>query len=114
MNRNIAGLVTDGAVRDSDALIALDFPVFSAGLEIRGTIKKETISVGEPVVLGGVTIRAGDYIVADTDGIVVIAPEMAESVIQAAINRDKKEQNIMNKLREGKTTIELLNLPPEV
>jgi 4-hydroxy-4-methyl-2-oxoglutarate aldolase len=57
--RGIAGLVTDGAVRDSDAIRRLNFPVFCGGVHIRGTVKDKPGSVRAPVVLGGVMIRPG-------------------------------------------------------
>ena len=64
----------EAAVRDTDAIRRLGFPVFCAAVHIRGTIKGRHGSMGQPIVLGGATVRTGDYIVADSDGIVVVRP----------------------------------------
>lgn len=112
--RGIVGLVTDGAVRDSDALRRLNFPVFCGGVNIKGTSKTKAGSVGRPVNLGGVFIRPGDYVVADSDGIVIVPPDAVEETLQAAQAREKKEQQIIAGLRTGKTTMELLGLPDSV
>ena len=108
--RGIAGLVTDGSVRDSDAIRRLNFPVFCGGIHIRGTTKDKPGSVGAPVALGGVMIRAGDYVVADSDGIVIVDPDAMEKTLARALEREEKERRIMAELRAGKTTIELLGL----
>ena len=108
--RGIVGLVTDGAVRDSDAIRRLNFPVFCGGIHIRGTAKEKLGSVGASVVLGGVVIRAGDYVVADSDGIVIVPPEALERTLERAREREERERRIMAELRAGKTTIELLGL----
>jgi 4-hydroxy-4-methyl-2-oxoglutarate aldolase len=108
--RGIAGLVTDGAVRDSDAIRLLNFPVFCGGIHIRGTAKDKPGSVGSPVALGGAMIRAGDYVVADSDGIVIVPPDAMEKALGRALEREEKERRIMSELRAGRTTIELLGL----
>jgi 4-hydroxy-4-methyl-2-oxoglutarate aldolase len=89
--RGIVGLVTNGAVRDSDALRRLNFPVFCGGINIRGTSKTKAGSVGECVNLGGVLIRQGDYVVADSDGIVTVPLDAIGSTLEAARVREKKD-----------------------
>ena len=113
MARGIAGLVTDGAVRDTDRIRQLGFPVFSGAIHIRGTVKNKRGTVGTPIDLGGVNIRLGDFIVGDSDGLVVVKPDELEATLRAAQQRDEKEQRIMAALRAGKTTIELFDLPGE-
>jgi 4-hydroxy-4-methyl-2-oxoglutarate aldolase len=109
--RGITGLVLDGAVRDIEAIAARSFPVFARGLAI-GACKKEKFSkLDEPVDLGGVTVRSGDVVVGTADGLVVLAQESIEVVLQAAIARRHREQEIFRQLATGKTTIEILGLP---
>lgn len=108
--RGIAGLVTDGAVRDIDAIRLLNFPVFCGGIHIRGTAKDKPGSVGAPIALGGVIIRTGDYVVADSDGIVIVPPDAMEKALERALEREEKERRIISGLQTGKTTIELLGL----
>lgn len=108
----IGGLVITGGVRDSDALIDLGLPTFSHGICIRGTIKdpKGDGAVGEPVRIGGVTIRKGDLVVGDADGVVVIPAEMADTIVEASKERDHKEVAILERIRAGESTLDVYNL----
>jgi regulator of RNase E activity RraA len=109
--RGIAGLVIDGAVRDIEAITQRRFPVFSRGLAI-GACKKEKIgTLNEPIDLGGVTVRSGDIVVGAGDGVVILDSQTIEQVLQAGIARRERESEIFHQLNQGKTTIEILNLP---
>jgi 4-hydroxy-4-methyl-2-oxoglutarate aldolase len=109
--RGIAGLVIDGAVRDIEAITERRFPVFSRGLAI-GACKKEQIgTLNEPIDLGGVTVRSGDIVVGAGDGVVMLDSQTIDQVLRAAIARRERESEIFRQLNQGKTTIEILNLP---
>jgi 4-hydroxy-4-methyl-2-oxoglutarate aldolase len=109
--RGFAGLVIDGAVRDIEAITVRRFPVFSRGLAI-GACKKEQIgTLNEPIDIGGVTVRSGDIVVGAGDGVVILDSQTIEQVLQAAIARRERESEIFRQLSQGKTTIEILNLP---
>ena len=108
--RGLAGLVLDGGVRDVDALAAHRFPVFSALVALRGAAKEAGGTVGGPVTIGDVTVQPGDWVVADADGVVVIAAADLDAVLTAARARAEKEQGLFAALREGRTTIDLLDL----
>jgi 4-hydroxy-4-methyl-2-oxoglutarate aldolase len=109
--RGLAGLVIDGCVRDADDTIALGFPVFSTGLCIRGTGKRQHgVPAGDAVKIGDVIVHSGDLVAGDTDGVVVIPADQSDAVIEAARDREAKERRIIAALREGRTTLELLGL----
>ena len=112
--RGIAGLVVDGAVRDVEGIAAHRFPVFSRGLAIGACTKERTGHLNVPIVLGGVTVHPGDLIFGDADGLVVIERGRLDHVYEAAVLRRDREAGLMDQLRAGKTTIELLGLPPLV
>ena len=59
---------------------------------------------------GGVTVRPGDLVFGNADGIVVVEQDRLEAVYELALSRRKKELEIIGKLREGRTTMELLGL----
>jgi len=80
-NRGIAGLVTDGLARDMAGILAVGLPLFCAGLTPNSPVRNGPGTVGLPVVLGGVTVEAGDVIVADNDGVVVIPLARAADVL---------------------------------
>ena len=108
--RGIAGLVIDGAVRDIDAIREAAFPVFSRGLAIGSCTKERRGTLDLPIQFGGATVRPGDLIVGDADGLVVIDQERLDAVHETAVTRRRRESEIITQLREGRTTIELLGL----
>lgn len=108
--RGIAGLVTDGSVRDSARLIEMGFPVFARGLNIRGTTKRDRGEIGQPVTLGGVRIERGDLVVADADAVLVVPAADADAALSAGEARAAKEARMMERLRAGETSLQILGL----
>ncbi|WFU92190.1 dimethylmenaquinone methyltransferase (plasmid) [Rhizobium sp. CC1099] len=106
----IAGLVIDGGVRDVAALAARRFPVFSRGISMRGTIKAGVPSVGAPLLFGGVAAAAGDFLVADDDGVLILPRKEVERTLSYGEVRAAKERSMMEKLAAGETTLELMGL----
>lgn len=112
-HRHLGGLVIEGGVRDAAALIEAGFPVFAAAVCIRGTVKdpQGDGALGEPATIGGVTVRAGDLVMGDADGVCVVPAAEAGAVVRAARDRDRAEQDIFARLARGETTIDLYRLP---
>ncbi len=110
--RGLAGLVLEGGSRDSQRLVELGFPVFSLGQCIRGTAKDPAAegALGAPVRIGDVTVTGGDLVVGDADGVVVIPGPQAGEVIRLGVERERKEERVMEQLRAGATTLELYQL----
>ena len=106
----IAGLVIDGGVRDVAALEAHGFPVFSTAIALTGATKNQPGTAGEPVTVGGVTVAAGDWIVGDADGVTIVPGGVLSDVIAAGQEREEKERGFFSALKEGSTTVALLNL----
>jgi 4-hydroxy-4-methyl-2-oxoglutarate aldolase len=106
----LVGLVIDGGVRDVAALEAHRFPVFSSTIAARGAGKDQPGTAGTAVVVGGILVHQGDWIVGDVDGVTVIPAESLATVRQAGEARAAKEIEIFAALRQGKSTIELLDL----
>jgi len=110
--RGLGGVVLDGCARDGERLVDIGFPVFCRGLCIRGTTKDRAGagSVGRHVNVGGVSVRPGDLVVGDVDGVVVVAAERVEQVLMSAGERDRKEARIVEELLNGATTVEIFDL----
>jgi 4-hydroxy-4-methyl-2-oxoglutarate aldolase len=108
--RHIAGLVIDGGVRDTVEMAALDFPVFSRHVNVRGTRKLFRGALGVPVQVGEVTVQPGDLVVADADGVVVIPHQVAGRVLDTADERVAKEADIMGRLHAGESTLDIYGL----
>jgi 4-hydroxy-4-methyl-2-oxoglutarate aldolase len=106
----IVGLVIDGGVRDVAAMTRRRFPVFSRGISVRGTIKASAPSVGQPILMTGVPIAAGDLVVADDDGVIVLPFARIDDVLAAGEARARKEADFMARLALGETTVDLLGL----
>jgi 4-hydroxy-4-methyl-2-oxoglutarate aldolase len=111
-SRGVAGLVIDGGVRDTSALEAHGFPVFSTTVALRGASKNRPGVLGAPVEVGGVSVAAGDWLVGDADGVAVVRAAEIEDVLRAGRARVEKEEKIFGSLRQGQTTLELLVLDP--
>ncbi|MGH2406470.1 MAG: RraA family protein [Candidatus Limnocylindrales bacterium] len=108
--RGIAGLVIDGGVRDTVPIVQRGFPVWSRHVAIGRCLKVDPGELGGAVVAGGVTIAAGDIVVADADGIVVIPAPTVAGVVVAAEQRTTREAELFERLRAGELTIDLLGL----
>ncbi|WP_322012398.1 RraA family protein [Paraburkholderia sp. J12] len=83
--KGIAGVISEGLVRDIDEARNYDFPVFARGLTARtarGRVAE--IAVNETIGVGEATVRTGDYVIADAGGVVFIAAEDIERVLKAA------------------------------
>lgn len=106
----IVALVIDGTVRDLDRLAALQFPVFARGHSLPGAAKAGPGEIGGTVALGDVTVRTGDWLVGDADGVVAITHDALGEVISAATAREAKELAMFGRLKAGATTVELLGL----
>lgn len=107
--RGLGGLVIDGCVRDGALLGEIGLPVFARGLCIRGTGKDFTARgwLNSPLLIGDVTVRPGDVVVGDGDGVVVLARDRLAETLDAARRREEKEAADLERLRRGETTIDL-------
>jgi 4-hydroxy-4-methyl-2-oxoglutarate aldolase len=112
--RALAGLVIDGCVRDTGALAAHQFPVFSTGVALPGATKQRPGRVGRVAVVGGVEVQAGDWVVGDSDGVVVVPVDALDEVLAAGRARAEKEARFFTELRQGATTLELLGLDADL
>ncbi|MCU9953833.1 MULTISPECIES: RraA family protein [Burkholderia] len=106
----VVGLVIDGGVRDIAALVARRFPVFTRGISMRGTIKASAPSVGQPLSFAGTPVAAGDLVVADDDGVLVIPMAHVERTLTHGQARADKEARMMDALRAGRSTLDLMGL----
>jgi 4-hydroxy-4-methyl-2-oxoglutarate aldolase len=109
-SRGVAGLIIDGGVRDVTALAAHGFPVFSALIALRGAQKVHGGAVGMPARVGDVEVSPGDWVVADADGVTVLAAGRLQEILAAGQARAAKEARMFTELRGGATTLDLLGL----
>jgi len=110
--RGIAGLVSDGMVRDGLAIKRLGFSIFARGLCMKGTVKETLGLINYPICCAGAIVRPGDIVLGDDDGVVVIPVELATTeFVHKCQDRERREREVMVRLRSGDTTtLELLGL----
>ena len=106
--RGALGMITDGNIRDTDKILAVDFPVYSIShrpLDYRGRMK--VTEVQSTVTIEGVAIHPGDLLMADNDGVVVIPREIEDEVLSAARTRVMTESTVLSELQAGSTLREV-------
>jgi 4-hydroxy-4-methyl-2-oxoglutarate aldolase len=108
--RGVAAVLVDAAVRDVEELRELALPIWAHWIRVSGADKKVSGAIGEPVAVGGATIRQGDVVVLDADGVVVVERERLEEVLAAARARAEREVEKRAKLQAGALSYDLDNL----
>jgi 4-hydroxy-4-methyl-2-oxoglutarate aldolase len=108
--RGVRGLVTTGGVRDVAELNAMSFPVFCAAVSAQGTVKGTPGAVNIPVSVAGTRICPGDAIVADDDGVTVVARTEVAATLAAARARCDKENATRAALSNGELGLDIYGL----
>jgi 4-hydroxy-4-methyl-2-oxoglutarate aldolase len=113
LRKKLAGAVIDGPATDSGRITELGFPVFS-----RSTTNLTTKLIGfrgdinVPVQCGGVTVKPGDIVCANEDGVLVIPFERAESLIQIAEAAEKTEEVRQKRIAQGDSFMDIMGIQP--
>ncbi|GAA1927494.1 hypothetical protein GCM10009775_19510 [Microbacterium aoyamense] len=97
-----AGIVTDGGVRDLDAITAVGIPVYTVGAHPAVLGRKHVPwDVDLTIACGGATVQPGDVIVGDADGVIVIPPALVDDVVEAALAQEEEDAWIAEQVRAG-------------
>ena len=95
----VAAVVIDGAVRDSEAICELGFPMFAAGLNPNGPTKSVAGRLNHPISIGGVSVNPGDLVVGDADGVTVIEREKAAAMLPLAAQKVAAETKRITEIK---------------
>lgn len=97
----LAGVVIDGAIRDSEALSEMDFPVYAIGCTPNGPYRDGPGEINVPITCGGIVIKPGDIIIGDADGVIVIDPIDALELQKKAKSKLLAETDTFERIENG-------------
>jgi 4-hydroxy-4-methyl-2-oxoglutarate aldolase len=103
-------LVIESGCRDVKLLHEMDFPVWSRAISARGTVKATLGAVNIPVVCAGVAVSAGDVVVADDDGVVIVPRGQAADIAAKARQREVREDDTRQRLASGQLGLDIYGM----
>jgi 2-keto-4-pentenoate hydratase/2-oxohepta-3-ene-1,7-dioic acid hydratase in catechol pathway/regulator of RNase E activity RraA len=104
--RGAAGIVTDGAVRDSPAVSALEIPTYHRAKHAAALgLLHYPLETNVPVACGGTLVMPGDVIVGDAEGVLVVPAVLAEQVAQDALEQELREEWAFERVRAGESIV---------
>jgi 4-hydroxy-4-methyl-2-oxoglutarate aldolase len=109
-----AAILVDASVRDREELAELGLPIWARWVRVKGAGKDGVGSIGDPVTVGGATIRTGDLLVLDADGVAVVESERVGEVLEASRQRLERERVKREKLQAGGLSYDLDGLREKV
>ncbi len=110
LNKGITGVVIDGAVRDIDDISTIGLPVFASSYVPNAGEPKGFGEINAEITCGLQTVKPGDYIVGDDNGVVVIPKENAYEVARRAKEVEKTEKRLFEEIKRGATLSEVMKL----
>lgn len=110
LQRQLAGVVIDGAIRDSGDIMKLNFPAFSRLIMPNAGEPRGFGEIGVPIRLGNIQVESGDWLVADDDGITILPKKLAVEYANRAMDVLERENRIRAEIKEGKTLGEVIEL----
>ncbi len=99
--KGLAGVVIDGAIRDLDDLVKIDFPIFSRHISSNAGEPKGFGEIGAEIICGNQTIKTGDWIIGDDSGVVVVPQEIAQEIANRALDVKEHENRIREEIKSG-------------
>ncbi|MDR1931781.1 MAG: hypothetical protein LBQ57_03050 [Spirochaetales bacterium] len=97
------GMIIDGCVRDTMMMKEIDWYVWSRGISIKRSTKLTGGEINHPIVIGNVLVNPGDLVFADNDAVVIVPREQAAEVYERAVAREKREAELLEKVRKDGT-----------
>jgi regulator of RNase E activity RraA len=101
-HRGVAGFVVDGLIRDLPGIQALgDFPVFARGVTPIGPLHRGPGEINHAVSIGGIVVHAGDVVVGDPNGVVIVPRDIADELVERLLARQRTEADYTAAISRG-------------
>ena len=110
IQRGLAGVVIDGALRDSDDIVDLNFPAFSRLVMPNAGEPKGFGEIGVPIIVGNQRVEPGDWVLGDGDGVVILPRTIAVEYANRSMDVLERENRIREEIREGSTLSKVTEL----
>jgi 4-hydroxy-4-methyl-2-oxoglutarate aldolase len=110
VKKGVAGTVVHGATRDTDAIAALGYPVWSTAISVEHPEKRGPGAINVPMVVDGVYVEPGDIMVGDGDGVLVIPRAMLTATVEGAEARAAAEIVFRQRIAAGEKLLDILNM----
>ena len=108
--RQVAAILVDASVRDTEELQALGLPIWTRWIRVRGATKTHVGTINEMVTVGGTSIAPGDLILLDADGALALAAERVPAILEASRTRVRSETTLRAQLQAGALSYDLSGL----
>jgi 3-hexulose-6-phosphate synthase/6-phospho-3-hexuloisomerase len=99
--KGLSGVVIDGAIRDLDDIIKIEFPVFSRYVSPNAGEPKGLGEIGSEINCGGQIVKTGDWVIGDDSGVVVVSQEIAQEIANRALDVKEQENRIREEIKKG-------------
>jgi 3-hexulose-6-phosphate synthase/6-phospho-3-hexuloisomerase len=110
LQKGVAGVVVDGAIRDAGDIMRLKFPVFTRLVMPNAGEPRGFGEIGVPIRIGATRVETGDYLVGDDDGVTVLPQRLAVEYANRAMDVLEKENRIREEIKEGRTLAQVTDL----
>ena len=101
ISRGVGGVVINGAIRDCQAFLERNLPVYALGITHRGPYKDGPGEIGFPVSLNGMVVAPGDLVIGDADGVLAVPRANAADILNRTQAKNAAEVKQMKAIREG-------------
>ena len=108
--RQVAGILVDASVRDTEELQSLGLPIWTRWIRVRGATKTHIGTINETVTIGGTSIAVGDLVLLDADGAIALSAERVPAILEASRARASSETTLRSQLLAGALSYDLSGL----
>ncbi|MEA3255803.1 MAG: 3-hexulose-6-phosphate synthase [Candidatus Altiarchaeota archaeon] len=108
--KNVSGVVIDGSIRDSGDITGIKFPAFAKSVTPTAGEPRGFGEINIPITCGNIPVKPGDYVIGDSDGVVVVPKDKAVEIANRALDVMERENRIRGEIKKGSTLSKVMEL----